>query len=587
MSTLLPAQLQNFSLQGSGVSVGDTSVILASFKSIDGVNLTMADLGSKAYATIEPGSSDREEQISFTDVIQNANGTATLTGVKNVAFLSPYLETTGFLKSHPGGVIFVITNSSGFYSQFGIKENNEVLSGYWEAPDPITNQGLVTNAYMLNLINGGSITTAALIETGTAGEIISAGNVVYLKAADGRWWNATGSTAATVNVIQLGIAQGSGTAGNPITGGVLRRGIDTNQTGGVAGSIGYVSNASIVSTTAGTTERAIGNFASSTNFVFDPYFYYLPTAVQKSNLTALPTFTGAFTGTSIDYGSITPPSGWLNRDGSAVSRTGSTANLFSVIGTTYGAGNGTTTFNLPVGFPKFGSNNYAAKLVAASSQYFSKASPSGLSITGDLSITAWINIATAGPNTNQAFSIVTKYGTSGNRGYQFFVDNTSSVFTLTLGLSVNGTTQVFVKSSGLDISSLVGRWSHVGVSYVASTGIATFYINGNIAGSSSGGPSSIFASTADLNIGSLVNAGGSDYFDGYMAGIKIYNTALSQANIINSMFNFNISGVQGNWSLNNVLTDNSGNTNTLTNNGAATFLQWGLPDLNTSSIIKT
>lgn len=42
----------------------------------------------------------------------------------------------------------------------------------------------------------------------------------------------------------------------------------------------------------------------------------------------------------------TPPTGWLSCDGSAVSRT-TYAVLYAVVGTTYGAGNGTTTFNLP------------------------------------------------------------------------------------------------------------------------------------------------------------------------------------------------------------------------------------------------
>lgn len=42
----------------------------------------------------------------------------------------------------------------------------------------------------------------------------------------------------------------------------------------------------------------------------------------------------------------TPPNGWLERNGAAVSRT-TYSTLFSVIGTLYGAGNGSTTFNLP------------------------------------------------------------------------------------------------------------------------------------------------------------------------------------------------------------------------------------------------
>lgn len=42
----------------------------------------------------------------------------------------------------------------------------------------------------------------------------------------------------------------------------------------------------------------------------------------------------------------TAPNGWLECDGSAVSRT-TYADLFAVIGTNYGSGDGSTTFNLP------------------------------------------------------------------------------------------------------------------------------------------------------------------------------------------------------------------------------------------------
>ena len=51
-------------------------------------------------------------------------------------------------------------------------------------------------------------------------------------------------------------------------------------------------------------------------------------------------------GTVIQTARTTAPTGFLACDGAAVSRT-TYANLFSAIGTTYGAGNGSTTFNLP------------------------------------------------------------------------------------------------------------------------------------------------------------------------------------------------------------------------------------------------
>lgn len=51
-------------------------------------------------------------------------------------------------------------------------------------------------------------------------------------------------------------------------------------------------------------------------------------------------------GTVMDYAGSSLPSGWLNCDGAAVSRS-TYADLFSAIGTTWGAGNGSTTFNVP------------------------------------------------------------------------------------------------------------------------------------------------------------------------------------------------------------------------------------------------
>ena len=51
-------------------------------------------------------------------------------------------------------------------------------------------------------------------------------------------------------------------------------------------------------------------------------------------------------GEVIMYGGTSAPIGWMLCDGSAISRT-DYKSLFSVIGTTYGAGDGSTTFNLP------------------------------------------------------------------------------------------------------------------------------------------------------------------------------------------------------------------------------------------------
>jgi len=55
---------------------------------------------------------------------------------------------------------------------------------------------------------------------------------------------------------------------------------------------------------------------------------------------------GPPTGSVQAYAASTAPSGWLLCDGSQVSRT-TYATLFALIGTTYGVGDGSTTFNIP------------------------------------------------------------------------------------------------------------------------------------------------------------------------------------------------------------------------------------------------
>lgn len=55
---------------------------------------------------------------------------------------------------------------------------------------------------------------------------------------------------------------------------------------------------------------------------------------------------GAFTGMIGAFANNSIPSGWLACDGSAVSRS-TYASLFGVIGTTWGTGDGSSTFNLP------------------------------------------------------------------------------------------------------------------------------------------------------------------------------------------------------------------------------------------------
>jgi microcystin-dependent protein len=80
------------------------------------------------------------------------------------------------------------------------------------------------------------------------------------------------------------------------------------------------------------------------------YSYGAATYVYDSTIPgwlAYPTLPGGVpAGTIVQWGTATAPANWMICDGTAISRS-TYASLFNVIGTTYGAGDGSTTFNLP------------------------------------------------------------------------------------------------------------------------------------------------------------------------------------------------------------------------------------------------
>lgn len=271
------AQLQNFSLAGAGAVIGATTITLSSFKTIDGVDLAMTDFGTIGFGTLEPGNGTLEEQISFTGVTQNANGTATLTGVSSVLFVSPYTQTSGLAKTHAGATTFVISNTSGFYDRLTAKGDDETITGKWDFPSgannptignvtyvaPTSDTQIATKKYVDDVASGGTTNYDQQIISGIAGETLTVGQAIYLKTADQRWWRADATSAASSVGVQLGFAESASTAGNSVN--ILISGPEKNQSSLTPGSDYFLTNTpGTISTTAGTNRVLMGNATSAT-----------------------------------------------------------------------------------------------------------------------------------------------------------------------------------------------------------------------------------------------------------------------------------------------------------------------------------
>jgi len=252
-------QAQPFTLS-VGISTTDTSITLQSFNLSDGTAIASGDLGSINYGTLEAGTS-REEQISFTGITTNGDGTVTLTGVtRGLGFgaADTYSEQSDLKKQHGAGSSFILSNTPAFYDGFVNKYNDETISGTLTVPTPTSAGHAVTKAYADALVVGG-LNQDKVVVAGNAGESVAAGDLVYFDDTDNEWKKTDADTAATVEGVLLGIAQGSGSDGVAITDGILLSGVDANQSGLTVGVRLYVGNtAGAIAESAGTTERVIG-----------------------------------------------------------------------------------------------------------------------------------------------------------------------------------------------------------------------------------------------------------------------------------------------------------------------------------------
>jgi len=289
-------QAQKQTLSGSGVTSTATTVILTSFKTPDTTKILTTDLGTTAYATLEPGTS-REEIISFTTVTQNADGTATLTGVtRGLGFVSPYTTVAANKKAHAGGTIFVMSDNPQLYEDLISFNNDETITGTWTfstaafpqmsdgTTAPTANEDLATKKYVDDTAGGTPVSQNRIVLTATAGATVADGECVYFDETDNEWKLTDASVTGTADNLQLGIAQGAGTNGAAIVGGVLLLGRDDGQAGFAAGDPVFLSDtAGLLQNTAGTVSVQVGTAISATEIDFTPSYYKsVATASEKA-----------------------------------------------------------------------------------------------------------------------------------------------------------------------------------------------------------------------------------------------------------------------------------------------------------------
>lgn len=148
-------------------------------------------------------------------------------------------------KSHRKGSSVKLTNHPTLIQIYRILTGDASLTFgnpilYASEPTLTNREELATVGYVLDNVNGGTVSYSKVVETGNAGETVAAGDPLYFKTSDQEWYITDADTKYSEDT-QFGIAQGAGTDGAAITGGILRRGTDNNQIGMTAGASQYLS----------------------------------------------------------------------------------------------------------------------------------------------------------------------------------------------------------------------------------------------------------------------------------------------------------------------------------------------------------
>ena len=216
------------------------------------------------------------------------------------------------------------------------------------------------------------------------------------------------------------------------------------------------------------------------------------------------------------------------------------------------------------------SAGYVLDLESGSPQYAIAADSAALSITGDVSVEAWVKFESMPADRSD---IVSKPATGGGAygAYHIELENAASVYSLRGLTDVGGTPQVvtFTWNPPTDI------WYHVAYTRNSTSGVMKLYINGKEVASSTNTTGASSDSTHDVYIGRFGSAVALP-LDGSVRDIRIFNDVRTQSEITADAATSTVSdaAMVGEWSLNNAYTDTSGNGNTLTTSGSPTFKKW-------------
>jgi len=224
--------------------------------------------------------------------------------------------------------------------------------------------------------------------------------------------------------------------------------------------------------------------------------------------------------------------------------------------------------------PVLGANTHSTALASASKQYWSitKATQTGLDITGSMTIEAWVKFTTL-PTSVAPVSIASRYQTN-SRAFLFYITESGGVYTIALVLAKAASTNNDGGERSQTITLTTGTWIHLAAVFNATAETIEFFKDGTSLGSGDSDTDHIYNGSQALEFGAN-SPHDRFYLNGKLDDIRMWNDVRTQSEIEDNM-SVELVGdednLQGYWKFNNDAgVDQTSNDNDLTNINSAVF----------------
>jgi len=293
MATIKPTTAPSKRLSET-ISASSSSFKVNNIEGWDGNNLTSSDFGTRAWVVFRNSTGTLMEIMEYDpSTIASASITILYRGLHFDGTDQTEVSANKLTWVKGDTIVEFGTHVPQLLAKYVDTIQNQTIAGvksFSSVPnttggDPVDDNDLARKSYVVGLATGSANINRTVV-AGTAGETITKDQLIYLKNSDGRWWLCDADTAATVENIVLGIAQGAGTAGGAIASGVLTYGLATFTAITVTANTKYYASntAGGFSSSAGTTEVTVGYALSTTTMFFNPRFDQVLTEDQQDAL---------------------------------------------------------------------------------------------------------------------------------------------------------------------------------------------------------------------------------------------------------------------------------------------------------------